>query len=961
MLETRELCKTYRPKKGQPVMAVDHISLRFPEKGMVFLLGKSGSGKSTMLNLLGGLDQYDDGEIIIKGISSKDFTQQRFDSYRNTYVGFIFQEYNVLEEFTVGANIALALELQGKTATDAEINAILQEVDLAGYGNRKPNELSGGQKQRVAIARALVKNPEIIMADEPTGALDSNTGRQVLDTLKRLSTNKLVIIVSHDREYAEQYADRIIELADGKVIRDVEADEDVKEEAAKQLIFRSNTIEIPAEYHLTEDDRLRINAYMDNMKKGLTLTLDGFVRKFRDTDTSKIPAQDGSKFNLIRSKLPIRSAFKIGCSSLKYKRFRLVMTILLSVAAFSMFALVDTFSSYDHIRACTQSLMDSNIDYISVRKALKRGEGINTWWDGWGNLLSEEDMKQLTEETGIDVMGMYMPIGYSLLSFRDQIDGEMFEHNGMYNIYPSSLYGFVEVDAASIEQMGYQVVTGTLPDGNKSEVAISLVVYETFKKGGYAAPVLEKGDDFYADTVTGVIDGVQFEFPEGTTTATATSDENDEIQYEKIEKPEDLIGKKILLAGTEYTITAVVDTKLDLDRYASLMENSEQMTNAEMIVSYMLMNEYDYAMDYSLSGAAMVGRGAVEKMVSEYPQMYEGTDGSFWLGNYYAQGTDSNYDVSFWANYHTALENIPEEDIIWLDGKKTELAEDEFIIAVGGINVYNLNDDNSVQIVPDDSSELTADSINKILGDLNGKFSGQVYGYSYGNSDSTFNELENMKLVGVIRPESKYADCIVFHPDYAKIIVGDTDGIYESAVGAMPKSERDIEKFVRYCYREDSDIRYELQNAVTYELDAINEVLVVLAKVFLYIGIAFAIFAALLMANFITTSISYKKQEIGILRAIGSRSNDVFRIFFSESFVIAMINFIISAVLCGIGVGVINYVIRKYVGVLVTVLHFGIRQILLLALISVAIAAIASFIPVYRIASKRPIDAIRNK
>ncbi len=954
MLETRELCKTYRPKKGQPVMAVDHISLRFPEKGMVFLLGKSGSGKSTMLNLLGGLDQYDGGEIIIKGISSKDFTQQRFDSYRNTYVGFIFQEYNVLEEFTVGANIALALELQGKTATDAEINAILQEVDLAGYGNRKPNELSGGQKQRVAIARALVKNPEIIMADEPTGALDSNTGRQVLDTLKRLSANKLVIIVSHDREYAEQYADRIIELADGKVIRDVEADEGVKEEAAKQLIFRSNTIEIPAEYHLTEDDRVRINAYMDNMKKGLTLTLGGFVRKFRDTDTSKIPAQDGSKFNLIRSKLPIRSAFKIGCSSLKYKRFRLVMTILLSVAAFSLFALVDTFSSYNHIRACTQSLMDSNIDYISVRKALKHGDGINTWWSSWNNLLSEKDMAQLKEETGIDVIGMYMPTGYNQLSFRNQINSEQFTHNGMYNIYPSNLHGFVEVDAESIAQMGYQVLAGTLPDGNKKEVAVSHIVYETFKKGGYAAPVLDNdaNDDLAFSVETG--DGMVVPITPD------ESESKDEVQYETIEKPEDLIGKKMLLAGTEYMITAVVDTKLDLDRYASLMEDSEQMSNADMIINYMLMNEYDCAMDYSLSGAAMIGKGAVAKMIKEYPQMYDETNGSFWLGTDYTQVTDSNYDVSFWANYHTALENIPEEDIIWLDGKKTELAQNEFIVAADSIDVYNVNDESGGQIIPTDGSELTIESINKILGDVNGKFTGQVYSF-YGDGDDSFKEIENMKLVGVIRPESKYADCIVFHPDYTQMIVGDTDGIYESAVGAMPKSERDIEKFVRYCYREDSDIRYELQNAVTYELDSINEVLVVLAKVFLYIGIAFAIFAALLMANFITTSISYKKQEIGILRAIGSRSNDVFRIFFSESFVIAMINFMISAVVCGIGVGVINYVIRKYAGVLVTVLHFGIRQILLLALISVAIAAIASFIPVYRIASKRPIDAIRNK
>ena len=202
MLEIKNLTKVYKPKKGVPVKAIDNISLIFPENGMVFLLGKSGSGKSTLLNLLGGLDKYDEGEIIIKGVSTKNFRQGHFDSYRNTYVGFIFQEYNILDEFTVGANIALAIELQGRKASDEEINRILCEVDLDGYGDRKPGELSGGQKQRVAIARALVKNPEIIMADEPTGALDSTTGTQVLDTLKKLSAKKLVMVVSHDREFA---------------------------------------------------------------------------------------------------------------------------------------------------------------------------------------------------------------------------------------------------------------------------------------------------------------------------------------------------------------------------------------------------------------------------------------------------------------------------------------------------------------------------------------------------------------------------------------------------------------------------------------------------------------------------------------------------------------------------------------------------------------------------------------
>ena len=186
MLEIRKLTKIYKSKTGESVKALDNVSIAFPESGMVFILGKSGSGKSTLLNIMGGLDSYDNGEFIIKGKSSKDFGGSDFDAYRNTFIGFIFQEYNILDDFTVGANIGLALELQGKKATNEKISAILSQVDLLNYAKRKPNELSGGQKQRVAIARALVKEPQIIMADEPTGALDSNTGKQIFDTLKEL-------------------------------------------------------------------------------------------------------------------------------------------------------------------------------------------------------------------------------------------------------------------------------------------------------------------------------------------------------------------------------------------------------------------------------------------------------------------------------------------------------------------------------------------------------------------------------------------------------------------------------------------------------------------------------------------------------------------------------------------------------------------------------------------------------
>ena len=150
------------------------------------------------------------------GKSSSTFSKSDFDSYRNTYVGFIFQEYNILSEFSIEDNLSLALELQGKKKDKEKVDYLLKQVDLDGFAKRKPNTLSGGQKQRIAIARALIKDPKIIMADEPTGALDSKTGKQVFDTLKKLSKDHLVIVVSHDREFSEIYGDRIIELKDGK-------------------------------------------------------------------------------------------------------------------------------------------------------------------------------------------------------------------------------------------------------------------------------------------------------------------------------------------------------------------------------------------------------------------------------------------------------------------------------------------------------------------------------------------------------------------------------------------------------------------------------------------------------------------------------------------------------------------------------------------------------------------------
>ena len=223
MIELKNVNKIYKSKKGSDTQALNDINLKIGNKGMLFIVGKSGSGKSTLLNLLGGLDSITSGEILINNKNISKFTKEQYDSYRNTYIGFIFQEFNILEQYNVYENIELSVRLQNHKVEKHAIDNLLIKLGLNDLGNRKINELSGGQKQRVAIARSLIKNPKIILADEPTGNLDKSSSEQIFNILKDISKEQLVIVVSHDIESAQKYADRIIKIEDGKIVEDTKS------------------------------------------------------------------------------------------------------------------------------------------------------------------------------------------------------------------------------------------------------------------------------------------------------------------------------------------------------------------------------------------------------------------------------------------------------------------------------------------------------------------------------------------------------------------------------------------------------------------------------------------------------------------------------------------------------------------------------------------------------------------
>lgn len=221
MLGLKNIKKSYKTADFTQV-ALDNINLEFRKNEFVSILGPSGSGKTTLLNIIGGLDRYDSGDLIINGKSTKDFKDRDWDEYRNNSVGFIFQSYNLIGHINVLSNVEMSMTLSGVGSKEKRKRAleVLEKVGLKDHAYKKPNELSGGQMQRVAIARALVNNPDIILADEPTGALDSNTSIQIMELIKEISKDKLVIMVTHNPELAQKYSSRIIRLLDSKIIDD---------------------------------------------------------------------------------------------------------------------------------------------------------------------------------------------------------------------------------------------------------------------------------------------------------------------------------------------------------------------------------------------------------------------------------------------------------------------------------------------------------------------------------------------------------------------------------------------------------------------------------------------------------------------------------------------------------------------------------------------------------------------
>ena len=941
MLQVKNLVKIYKSKKAESVTALNDVSIDFPETGFVFLLGKSGSGKSTLLNSIGGLDKFDSGEIIIKGKSSKDFTQSDFDSYRNTFIGFIFQEYNILENFSVAKNLSLALELQGKKADHEEVMKLLRQVEMEQYAKRKPNELSGGQKQRVAIARALIKNPEIIMADEPTGALDSNTGKQVMDTLKQLSKTKLVIVVSHDREFAEIYGDRIIELKDGKILSDVTKKEIEAKEASEGIKIIDNSVLYIKKGKQVSDTEMKAIAKIINqntekgdtfisldpsanekLKEGAKINDEGNKEKFVDTEPEdvKVKSYNPNSLNLIRSRLKFSDSFKMGASALKNKVGKLIFTILLSFFAFTVFGIIDALGQWNRASSVYQAMTMQEEVNIAFRKTVNEGTYASD------SAIPAGDLALLQKEFSHHLMK-----GVAVSNYSDEISVEGINFgrssNSLWDVRAS---GYVSITESELKQLKFGL-KGTLPS-NDNEVAISKHLFESMVKR--TAENTEDSLKIKAD-----FEAYYDPTKSGTTPL-------------KVAIPGLTQGS----SGYEITIVGIVDDKTDLQKYEEMSDDEilklrDKMIDIDSVLNYgwsricyttparfntILENSY-VDIHYYLNCGFDSSTGVSNDSIRNFLTRDQFDNSAYW---YYSNNGWTIWDPE--TNDYIANPDAPG----FIEYTLEDFYEESNILAVKeGVDIFNLAKD---EIIVSEYllQEKVANYQEKIDEGLTVKLATDWQGKDV---------IREFKVVGVHSWNTYFA------PETAEELKPLFAG-YSFALSALTGNKEYDEAFVNRLETFDKDgVKYRIQNSSTPMLNMLEEILLMMTGVFVWVALGFAVFASLMLMNFISTSISYKKREIGVLRALGARGSDVFGIFFNESLIIAAINFVLSSIATFVICGIINGIILASLPVDLVLLNVGIRQLVLIAGVSVLSAFLGSFLPTYRIAKKRPIDAINNR
>ena len=905
MLQLKNIKKDYLSGE-ETVHALKGIDIAFRENEFVSILGQSGCGKTTLLNIIGGLDRYTSGDLIINGKSTREFKDRDWDTYRNHSIGFVFQSYNLIPHQNVLSNVELALTLSGVSKTERRKRAVeaLEKVGLGDQLKKKPNQMSGGQMQRVAIARALVNNPDILLADEPTGALDSETSVQVMEILKEVAKDKLVIMVTHNPELAEQYSTRIIRVLDGEVVSD-------------SMPFS------PDPQALRKIDTKPLKKPGMSFKTALSLSLNNLMTKKGRT---------------------ILTAF---AGSIGIIGIALILSLSSGMQNYIDKMEEDTLTSYPiTIQEATMDMTSMMGSMMNVRQSGEEHEAGKVYSsdimtgmiDAMMTDISTNDLsnfKSVLERDGNEIAALASEIRYSYptevgiytkdgrgnlhrvnpISVLDEIGmGDYAARLGMNSIDVCTELS----DNQTTRDSDYELLTGAWPKDKNEAVLIVSRNYEVSDYTLYALGLMD------TDKLKDAIQDAQQQLADG-----GTVDETDIAQDGTSYRYEDLMGLDLRLVLPtdvyEKSGDGYVDQSGD-DGYMETVYDNAQRLKIVGIVRNLAENGNEYGTIGYTSELTSYVVGAVDnsdivKAQKENPEVdvftglpFRGTEaGDAALAAQGVSGDATGYNEAQSAliaeivgslpeMYQSQLSALPEE-------QQAKMLIENNLLTQDALDALGDGETQQTEAVVSDGS-YDGNMMTLGAATLDDPSSISLYAASFEDKEALTDALDDYN--DKMTREGK-DDQVIHYTDY---------------VGLLMSSVTDI------------------VNIVSYVLIA-------------FVGISLVV-SSIMIGVITLISVQERTKEIGILRSIGASKRDVSRVFNAETLMIGL-----GAGVIGIGVTLIlnvpiNMIIHHLAGI-ENVSKLPVAGGVILVLISVGLTMIAGLIPARTAAKKDPVEALRTE
>lgn len=885
--------------------ALNDVSLNLRDNELVAILGPSGSGKTTLLNIIGGLDHYDSGDLIINGISTKRYTDRDWDSYRNHTIGFVFQSYNLIPHQTVLSNVELALTISGVSKSERKKRAIeaLEKVGLGNQLHKKPNQMSGGQMQRVAIARALINDPDILLADEPTGALDSETSVQVMELLKEVAKDRLVVMVTHNPELAEEYATRIVKVRDGKIIDD------------------SNPYQVDASQL---GQARHENMGKSSMSFSTSLSLS---------------------FNNLKSKKG-RTLLTAFAGSIGIIGIALILSISNGVNTYISDIQKSTMSSYP-ISIQSQSIdlssiMSSGQENMKKLKSGKVDHDLDAVYSNGTELEMASKMTTSITENNLTEFKKYL----------DDTENEIHQYIGENGI----VYSYdTKFDVYTYDSEDTLVNTdGSTLEGSQSSASVSspmMAAMSSSSSNHFEELLPGTEDELISSTITDSYDVLYGSWPSKYNELVIVLNHNNEISATTLYK----LG---LLPSSEYNelISKIEDGEtVTLDTQKLSYEDIIAQT-FYMIPSCDLYVEndngtFDYIGDDN-SEIKNLLEDAVELKVVGIIRPKEDTETVLIsntvgytkaLTDYIIDYTNNSevvkgQEASKNLNVLNGMEFSPSDDVDKVKDSKTyidHLGVSEKANLAKQILQYTYSDN------PTATSQMMSMNETQLAAALDENLDDEALLSIYDHYISTGTYDDNMKTFGVVSLDAPSSINIYCDSFEDKDVIADYIGKYNELV--------DEESQITY-----TDYVGLLMSSVTTIINVISYVLIAF--------VAVSLIVSSIMIGIITyISVMERTKEIGILRAIGASKHNISQVFNAETFIIGICSGTI-----GIGITLLllipaNSIIHTLTGTDTVNASLPFSSALLLIALSIILTLMGGFIPAKKAARKDPVTALRTE